>query len=149
MSRSILVVEDDEDQVRLALRAFTKHGVMRELDDLVVARSGDEALEYMMGRGAYEGRDTSDTPEFVLLDMNLPGMNGLEVLKRLRADDRTSLVPVVIFSSSSEHEDVAEGYRRGANSYVTKPSNYEKFSEAMNYLGWYWLNWNESPHEDD
>lgn len=149
MDKTILMVEDEEDQVDLALRAFEKHGITEKLDDIVVARNGREALDYMMGEGSYAGRDVNDLPEFVLLDMNLPGMDGLEILKRLRADERTSLVPVIIFSSSGEHESVVEGYRHGANSYVTKPSDYGKFFEAMRHLGWYWLDWNEAPAADE
>ncbi|MBA3610323.1 MAG: response regulator [Rubrobacter sp.] len=149
MGKTILMVEDDEDQVALTVRAFKKHGIMGELEELVIAHNGGEALDYMMGEGAHAGRDTNEMPEFVLLDMNLPGMNGLEILERLRSDERTSLVPSIIFSSSHEHHDIVEGYRRGANSYVTKPDNYEKFSEAMRHLGWYWLDWNENPSDDE
>ena len=89
--------------------------------------------------------DLSLTPEFVLLDVKLPKINGLQVLERLRDDERTEYVPVILFSSSREHEDVVEGYKLGANSYVAKPANFERFSEAMRYLGWYWLNFNETP----
>jgi two-component system response regulator len=142
--RTILLVEDDPDQVTLALRAFKKSGITDEVD-VVVARDGVEALGYLFGTGSQADRDTSAVPEFVLLDVNLPRMNGLEVLGRLRADERTELLPVILYSSSGEHEDVVEGYRLGANSYVTKPSDFGKFSEAMRTLGWYWLEWNESP----
>jgi len=143
--KTILLVEDDEDQVLLAMRALRKHGIAAEVDDVVVAGSGEEALDYMFGTGAYDGRDATSTPEFVLLDVNLPRLDGHQVLERLREDDRTRLVPVILFSSSSEHRDVVKGYELGANSYVTKPANFDKFSEAMQYLGWYWLNFNESP----
>ena len=140
--KTILLVEDDEDQVTLALRALRKHGIVAEVDEVVVARDGEEALDHLFGDWAAD-RETEAKPEFVLLDVHLPKMNGLQVLKRLREDERTELLPVILFSSSSEH--VVEGYRLGANSYVTKPANFEKFSEAMQYLGWYWLNFNESP----
>jgi two-component system, response regulator len=143
--RIVLLVEDDPDQVTLALRAFRKHGVADAVDDIVVMRDGAEALDYLLGTGAYAGRDASETPEFVLLDVNLPKLDGHQVLERLREDERTHLVPVVLFSSSNEHKDVVKGYELGANSYVTKPANFDKFSEAMQYLGWYWLNFNETP----
>ena len=136
--KTILLVEDDRDQVVLAMRALRKHGIVAEVDDVVVAESGEEAIGHLLDEG-----DTVVMPEFVLLDVHLPGLDGLEVLKRLREDERTRLLPVILFSSSNEH--VVEGYELGANSYVTKPANFERFSEAMRYLGWYWLDYNESP----
>ncbi len=143
--RTVLLVEDDPDQVMLALRAFRKHGIADEVDDIVVMKDGAEAVDYLFGTGDYAGRDPSATPEFVLLDVNLPKMSGLEVLRCLRADERTELLPVVLYSSSDERQDVVEGYRSGANSYVAKPSDFDRFSEAMRTLGWYWLEWNETP----
>ena len=143
--KTILLVEDDEDQVILALRALRKHGIAAEVDDVVVSGTGEEALDYMFGTGAYEGRDAGSTPEFILLDVNLPKLNGHQVLERLREDERTHLVPIILFSSSNEHGDIVKGYELGANSFVTKPANFDRFSEAMQYLGWYWLNFNESP----
>jgi len=143
--KTIMLVEDDQDQVLLAMRALRKHGIVAEVDEVVVARDGEEALDYLLGDGSHAGRDTALTPEFVLLDVKLPKLNGLQVLERLREDERTELVPVILFSSSREHEDVVEGYKLGANSYVAKPANFERFSEAMRYLGWYWLNFNETP----
>ena len=143
--RTILLVEDDENQVLLAMRALRKHGIVKEVDEVVVAGDGEEALDYIFGTGSYAGRDTGVMPEFVLLDVKLPKMDGLQVLERLRDDERTELLPVILFSSSREHEDVVAGYKLGANSYVAKPANFEKFSEAMRYLGWYWLSINETP----
>ena len=143
--REILLVEDDEDQVMLAMRAMRKHGIVDEVDRVVVASDGEEALDYLFGRGQYGGRDTRVTPEFVLLDVDLPSVTGLEVLETLRADDRTALLPVILFSASNRRGDVVEGYKLGANSYVTKPTNFDDFSAAMSHLGSYWLNWNESP----
>ena len=143
--KTILLVEDDENQVLLAMRALRKHGIVKEVDEVVVAGDGEEALDYIFGTGSYAGRDTGVMPEFVLLDVKLPKMDGLQVLERLRDDERTVLLPVILFSSSREHEDVVAGYRLGANSYVAKPASFEKFSEAMQYLGWYWLSFNESP----
>jgi two-component system, response regulator len=141
--KTILLVEDDRDQGTLAMRALRKHGIVAKVDEVVVAESGEEAIDYLLGKGPHDGQDTPDMPEFVLLDVHLPKMDGLEVLKRLRDDERTYLLPVILFSSSKEH--VVEGYELGANSYVTKPANFERFSEAMRYLGWYWLDYNESP----
>lgn len=143
--KTIMIVEDDEDQVVLAMRAMRKHGIVDEVDEVVRATSGKEALDYLFGEGLHAGRDTGLMPEFVLLDVHLDGMDGHHVLEKLREDERTKLVPVILFSSSKDHEDVVKGYELGANSYVAKPANFEKFSEAMRYLGWYWLNFNESP----
>jgi two-component system response regulator len=138
--KTILLVEDDRDQVTLAMRAPRKHGIVEEV---VVAGDGAEALDYLFGEGPHAGRDTATMPEIVLLDVHLPKVDGLQVLERLRDDERTELVPIILFSSS--REDIVDGYRLGANSYVTKPVNFDRFSEAMRYLGWYWLNLNESP----
>jgi CheY-like chemotaxis protein len=138
-----MLVEDDQDQVVLAMRALRKHGIVAEVDEVVVSGSGEETIDYLLGEGSRGEWDTVVMPEFVLLDVHLPGMDGLEVLKRLRDDERTHLLPVILFSSSKEH--VVEGYELGANSFVTKPANFERFSEAMRYLGWYWLDYNESP----
>ena len=136
--KTILLVEDDPDQVALAMRALRKHGIVAEVDEVVVAESGEEAIDHLLDEG-----NVAVMPEFVLLDVHLPKMDGLEVLKRLRDDERTHLLPVILFSSSKEH--VVQGYELGANSYVTKPANFDRFSEAMRYLGWYWLDYNESP----
>jgi CheY-like chemotaxis protein len=143
--KTILLVEDDENQVMLAMRALRKHGIVKEVDEVVVAGDGEEALDYLFGTGSHAGWDTGTMPEFVLLDVKLPKMDGLQVLERLRGDERTELLPVILFSSSREHEDVVAGYKLGANSYVAKPANFEKFSEALQYLGWYWLSFNETP----
>ena len=141
--KTILLVEDDRDQVVLAMRALRKHAIVAEVDDVVVAESGEEAINHLLGGGSHEGRDTEVTPEFVPLDVHLSGIDGLEVLKRLRDDEKTHLWPVILFSSSKEH--VVEGYELGANSYVSKLANFERLSEAMRYLGWYWLDYNETP----
>src|SRR5215203_1632330 len=136
--KTILLVEDDSDQVALAMRALRKHGIVDEVDEIVVAESGEEAIDHLLGE-----RDAVAMPEFVLLDVHLPKMSGLQVLERVRGDERTRLLPVILFSSSDEH--VVEGYELGANSYVTKPANFERFSEVMRYMGWYWLDYNETP----
>lgn len=145
--KTILLVEDDPDQVKLALHAMRRHGIVGEVGDVVVIDNGEETVDYLFGRGDYAGRNTDHMPEFILLDVDLPGIDGLQVLKLLREDERTQLLPVILFSSSGEHSKVVRGYRLGANSYVTKPTNFDEFSEAMRYLGWYWLNINESPLE--
>jgi len=125
------------------MRALRRHGIVEEVDEVVVAEDGAEALDYRFGEGSYAGRDTTAMPEYVLLDAHLPKVYGLQVLEQLRDHDRTELVPVIPFSSS--REEIVEGYRLVANSYVTKPVNFDRFSEAMQYLSWYWLNLNESP----
>ncbi len=139
---TILLVEDDADDELLTRRTLKKNNIFNEV---VVARDGEEALNYLLGDGSNDGREGALTPEFILLDVKLPKLDGLQVLERLRDDERTEYLPVILFSSSREHEDVVEGYKLGANSYVAKPANFERFSEAMRYLGWYWLTFNETP----
>lgn len=141
-AKIILLVEDNPDDEALTIRAFRKNNITNEV---VVARDGVEALDYLFGAGKYEGRDTSDLPQVVLLDLKLPKMDGLEVLRRIRADDRTRYQPVVILTSSKEDQDLISGYRFGANSYVRKPVNFEEFIEAARQLGLYWLLLNERP----
>lgn len=143
--RAVLLVEDQPNEVELTFRAFRRQGLSEELDRIVVARDGEEALDYLFARGEHSGRDPGDLPEFVLLDVNLPKLTGPEVLERIRADERTKLVPVIMYSTSDGDPYVRAAYEAGANSYVTKPSNLDRFSEAMRSLGWYWLEWNEPP----
>ena len=138
----ILLVEDNPDDELLTLRALRKNDVTGEV---VVARDGVEALDYLFGTGAHAGRDTSVMPQLILLDLKLPKIDGLEVLRRLRADERTRLLPVVILTSSREQQDMLEGYGLGANSYVRKPVNFEQFVRAVEQLKFYWLILNEAP----
>ncbi len=138
----ILLVEDNPDDELLALRALRKNNVTNEV---VVARDGVEALDYLFASGPHAGRDTSTMPQLILLDLKLPRVNGLEVLKRLRSDERTRLIPVVILTSSRERSDMLDGYGLGANSYVRKPVNFEQFVKAVEQLKLYWLGLNEAP----
>lgn len=138
----ILLVEDNARDEALTLRALRKNNIA---NDVVVARDGVEALDYIFGTGQYAGRDASVLPYLVLLDLKLPKINGLEVLQRIRGDDRTKRLPVVIFTSSSEQKDMVEGYNLGANSYVRKPVDFEQFLDATRQLGLYWLVLNEAP----
>ncbi len=138
----ILLVEDNPDDEALTLRAFKKNKILNEV---VVAHDGAEALDYLFGESSYASRDTSVMPELILLDLKLPKVDGLEVLERIRADERTKLLPVVILTSSKEEQDLIEGYSLGANSYIRKPVDFRQFSEAIQLLGLYWLVLNELP----
>ncbi len=138
----ILLVEDNADDEKLTLRALKKNNIS---NDVVVARDGVEALDYLFGTGIHSKRDTSLLPQVVLLDLKLPKIDGLEVLRRLRADERTKLLPVVVLTSSNEEQDRLSGYGFGANSYVRKPVDFNQFTEAVRQLGLYWLVLNEQP----
>jgi two-component system response regulator len=139
--RPILLVEDSEDDELLTLRALTKNHIA---NDVVVARDGVEALDYLLGTGPHEGRDVTLLPQVMLLDLNLPRIGGLEVLRRVRQDERTKLLPVVVLTSSQEDEDRIRSYSLGANSYVRKPVGFAQFTEAVKSLGLYWLLLNET-----
>ncbi len=138
----ILLVEDNPDDELLAIRALKKNNISNEV---VVARDGVEALDYLFGTGAHAGRDMSVMPQIILLDLKLPKIDGLEVLRRLRNDKRTKLLPVVVLTSSREEQDLTESYSFGANSYIRKPVDFAQFTEAIRQLGLYWLVLNESP----
>ena len=135
-SKVILLVEDNPRDEALTLRALKKSNIV---NDVVVARDGVEALDYLFGTGAHADRDASDMPQLVLLDLKLPKVDGLQVLQKIRADERTRRLPVVVFTSSSEEEDLINSYNLGANSYVRKPVDFEQFMEATRQLGLYWL----------
>jgi two-component system response regulator len=141
-NKVILLVEDNPDDEALTLRALQKNNIRNEV---VVARDGAEALDYLFGSGKYAERDTALLPQVVLLDLKLPKVEGLEVLRRVRADNRTRLLPVVILTSSNEEQDRIDGYGLGANSYVRKPVDFSQFLEAARQLGLYWLVINEAP----
>jgi two-component system response regulator len=138
----ILLVEDNPDDVDLTLRAFKQNNIFNKV---VVARDGVEALDYLMGTGIHAGREVKDLPVVTLLDLKLPKMDGLEVLKQVRSNEMTRLLPVVILTSSNEENDVISGYKLGANSYIRKPVDFTQFVDAIKSLGLYWLIWNEPP----
>jgi len=138
----ILLVEDNPDDVELTLRAFKKNNI---LNRVIIAKDGVEALDVLFGTGTYAGRELKELPVVILLDLKLPKIDGMEVLKRIRQDNRTKLIPVVILTSSAEPKDVVNGYSLGANGYVRKPVEFSQFVEAMRNLGLFWLLWNEPP----
>jgi two-component system, response regulator len=140
----ILLVEDNADDVELTLRAFQKSNVLNEI---VVVRDGEEAVQYLFCTGQHAGRDPEAMPEVVLLDMKLPKLDGLGVLRRMRADERTRRLPVVVLTSSKEERDVTSSYDLGANSFVRKPVDFGEFVDAARHLGVYWLTLNEPAPE--
>jgi len=139
---AILLVEDNTIDEELTLRALRKNNILKTV---VVTRDGSEALDYLFGRSNYTGRDANDVPQIVLLDLNLPKMSGVDVLRAIRADERTKLLPVIILTSSNEDRDLAEGYAAGANSYIVKPVDFVQFAEAVRQLGMYWMVLNRPP----
>jgi DNA-binding response OmpR family regulator len=144
-NKVILLVEDNPRDEALTMRALKKNNIANEV---FVVRDGVEALDYLFGTGAYEGRDRTVLPQVVMLDLKLPKVDGLQVLKELRANEDTKRLPVVVFTSSSEEEDMIKSYDLGANSYVRKPVDFEQFSEATRRLGMYWLLLNEAAPTD-
>jgi two-component system response regulator len=140
--KTILLVEDNSDDEALTIRALKMNNL---LNKVVVARDGAEAVDFLFGTGSFAGRDSIHLPELVLLDLNLPKLSGLEVLRRIRSDEHTQLLPVVILTTSDEDRDRIDSYRLGANSYIEKPVNFEAFSKAVRQLGIYWLALNVGP----
>ena len=138
----ILLVEDDPDDAFMTRRALEKNNLCNEL---VIVRDGEQALDYLFGTGSYEGRDTTVMPQVILLDLGLPKVDGLEVLRRVRADERTRRLPVVVLTSSAEDRDRVESYYLGANSFVRKPVDFVEFAVAVQSLGMYWFVLNETP----
>lgn len=138
----ILLVEDNPDDVELTMRALKKNNIKNEI---VVAHDGVEALDYLFGTGSYAERDTSIMPVVILLDLKLPKIDGLEVLKHIRSEDRTKMIPVVILTSSKEEKDLIESYSSHANSYIQKPVDFDQFMDTVRHLGLYWLILNEAP----
>ncbi|WP_445253142.1 response regulator [Nostoc sp. 106C] len=138
----ILLVEDNPDDEALAIRALRRNHISNEI---VVARDGVEALDYLFGTGVHTGRDINIKPTVILLDLKLPRIDGIEVLRRLREDKRTNLLPVVILTTSSEEKDLLNSYSLGCNSYIRKPVDFIQFTEAVRQLGMYWLLMNEAP----
>ncbi|MCC7206365.1 MAG: response regulator [Anaerolineae bacterium] len=138
----ILLVEDNPNDLELAIHALTKHNLANHIE---VVRDGAEALDYIFATGAYSYRDMNHSPKVILLDLKLPKVDGLEVLRRIKADPRTRSIPVVVLTSSREERDIVESYRLGVNSYITKPVDFEQFTEAVRQLGMYWLLLNEPP----
>jgi two-component system response regulator len=143
----ILLVEDNPDDAALTLRALEKNDIANDM--VKIAGNGVEALEYLFGTGEYAGRDTGAQPQLILLDLKMPKMDGIEVLRRLRQDDRTRLLPVVVLTSSDEKEDIVKIYNLGANSYIRKPVDFDEFTEAVRQLGVYWLRLNMVPPSED
>jgi len=141
-NKTILLVEDNSDDEALTLRALKKNNIGNQV---IVARDGAEALDYLFCTGPYSGRDANLSPQVILLDLKLPKVDGLEVLRRLRTNASTKLLPVVILTSSNEEQDRINGYGFGANSYVRKPVDFNQFIEAVRQLGLYWLILNEQP----
>jgi CheY-like chemotaxis protein len=141
-NKLIMLLEDNADDEALTLRALRKNNIQNEV---VVARDGVEALDYLFGTGPHAGRDTRIKPLVVLLDLKLPKIDGLEVLRRLRADERTKFIPVVVLTSSKEEQDLINSYSFGCNSYIRKPVDFVQFVEAVRQLGLYWLVLNEAP----
>ena len=142
--RVILLVEDNPDDEALTIRAMKKNNI---LNDIMVVRDGVEALDYLFGRGKFAGRNVTEAPQVILLDLNLPKIGGLEVLRQIRNDDRTHLFPVVVLTSSREERDLVKSYKLGANSYIRKPVDFDQFTEAIRQLGLYWLVLNEIPDQ--
>ncbi len=141
-TKYILLIEDNQDDIDLTLRAFKKHKL---INDITVIKDGAEALEFIFCTGKYAARNIADIPAFILLDLNLPKVNGLEILKQIRENPKTKPIPVIILTSSKHDQDVINGYSLGVNSYIRKPVDFAKFVEAIEQIEGYWLILNEPP----
>jgi two-component system response regulator len=137
----ILLIEDNPHDAELTVRALRKKGLAQRL---LVLQDGAEALDFLFGTGAYADRDRNSFPKVILLDLKLPKISGLEVLRQIKADERIRVIPVVVLTSSEQDSDIMESYRLGANSYIVKPVDYDKFFQAVADVGWYWLFWNRA-----
>ena len=142
VKKTILLIEDNPDDIFLTERAFKKSNIVNEL---IIVRDGAEALDFLFAEGKYKDRDSSIMPELILLDLKMPKMDGLQVLKRIREDERTKQLPVVVLTTSKEEKDIVNSYCLGANSYITKPVDFNQFINAVNQLGLYWLVLNQPP----
>lgn len=142
VQKYILLVEDNADDIELAKRAFQKIGIS---NNIVVTRDGAETLDYLYGKGKFKGRDINKTPQLILLDLKMPKVNGHEVLRYIRNHKETKYIPVIILTSSQDKKDVIQGYELGANSYIVKPIDFVKFTEAVQQIVLYWLTLNEQP----
>ena len=138
----LLIVEDNPNDLELTLRALQKHNIANPIH---VAKDGDEALEYLFCEGRYASRHPAQAPRVIFLDLKLPKVDGMEVLRRIKSDERTRAIPVVMLTSSQQERDVIESYRLGVNSYIVKPVDFEQFTEAVRQLGFYWLLLNQPP----
>lgn len=139
----ILLVEDNPNDIELALRALKKHNLANKVH---VVKDGAEALNYIFGTGSYVSRDVNNKPKVVFLDLKLPKVDGLEVLRRVKSDEKTKVIPIVVLTSSTEERDIIESYQLGVNSYIVKPIDFDKFMDAVSELGLYWLLLNQPPH---
>jgi CheY-like chemotaxis protein len=142
----IVLIEDSPDDIELTMRALRRAGLSNEI---VVARDGQEAIDFIFGEGAYTGRGISDKPKVILLDLKLPKIAGIEVLRRIKNDDRTRAIPIVVLTSSMDLQDVVGCYELGVNSYIVKPVNFERFSAAVQKLGMYWLLIDQPPRHEE
>jgi len=141
MQKTILLVEDNPNDEMLTIRALKKNNILNEV---IVARDGVQALDYLFAEGEHEGRDINNQPQVILLDLKLPKIDGHEVLKRIKSDERTKLLPVVVLTTSNEDQDIISSYQLGANSYIRKPVDFDQFIKAVGQLGLYWLVLNEA-----
>lgn len=132
----VLLVEDNDDEAELAIRELQKHNLA---NDLLWVKDGVEALDFIFGTGKYEGRDPDCPPKVILLDLKMPKVSGIEVLRKVREDDRTKRIPVVVLTSSNQEKDIVEAYELGVNSYIVKPIDFQKFSSSIKDIGYYWL----------